>query len=57
MALVSALTLLLSATRLGKLLLGVTIIGGLAVLCFSVWLHKKECEVYHRNIIRYLPPR
>ncbi len=32
------------------------------VLCFvglahAVWLHKKECEVYHRNIVKYEPIR
>lgn len=23
----------------------------------AVWLHKKECEVYHRNIVKYAPVR
>jgi len=23
----------------------------------AVWLHKKECEVYHRNIVKYVPVR
>ena len=28
-----------------------------AAFVHSVWLHKKECEVYHRNIVRYVPPK
>lgn len=23
----------------------------------AVWLHKKECEVFHRNIVKYVPVR
>lgn len=23
----------------------------------AVWLHKKECEVFHRNIVKYMPVR
>ena len=28
-----------------------------AALVHSTWLHKKECEIYHPNIIRYAPPK
>lgn len=57
MAGVSGLTFLLSFTRYGKILIMVTVFGGATVFWISIWLHKKECEVYHRNIIRYSPPR
>lgn len=28
-----------------------------AAFVHSIWLHKKECEVYHRNIVRYVSPK
>ena len=28
-----------------------------AAFIHSVWLHKKECEIYHRNIVRYVSPK
>jgi DMSO reductase anchor subunit len=57
MAGTSALTLLLSFTKFGKYLMLITVVGGAVVFWISIWLHKKECEIYHRNIIRYVPPR
>jgi len=48
----SALTLALQMGRKGKPLLILTAAGSFAVLCLSLWLHKKECEVYHRNIVK-----
>jgi hypothetical protein len=33
------------------------IIFGALLFWFSIWLHKKECEVYHRNIVRFVPVR
>jgi hypothetical protein len=56
MAGLAAATFLLGATRHGKFLLLLTVTGGMAVFWLSVWLHKKECEIYHRNIVRYTPP-
>lgn len=56
MAGLSALTLLASASRHGKILLIVTVSAAAALFWFSIWIHKKECEVYHRNIVRYAPP-
>ena len=38
-------------------LLAVLVVGAAAMFWFSIWLHKKECEVYHRNIVKYYPPR
>jgi hypothetical protein len=57
MAGISGLTLLLSTTRYGKYFIFVTVLGGAIVFWISIWIHKKECEVYHRNIVRYSPPR
>lgn len=28
-----------------------------AGLVHALWLHKKECEIYHRNIVKYTPVR
>lgn len=41
----------------GRPVLFVVVLGGALLFWFSIWLHKKECEVYHRNIVRYTPPR
>lgn len=48
----SLLTLILQMARKGKPMLYLTVIGGFALLFLSIWLHKKECEVYHRNIVK-----
>ncbi len=56
MAGLTGITLLLSATKHGKYLLFLTVCCGVMLFWLSVWLHKKEGEVYHRNIIRYQPP-
>lgn len=53
---VSGLTLLLGFTRYGKWLILATVVLGAGAFWVSLWLHKKECEVYHRNIVRYTPP-
>lgn len=36
-----------------------TLIALLAIagLLHAIWLHKKECEVFHRNIVKYVPVR
>lgn len=41
----------------GRLMLLVVMSGSLLLFWFSIWLHKKECEVYHRNIVRFVPVR
>jgi hypothetical protein len=49
----------LAASRSPKsrpMLFAVVILGGL-LFWFSIWMHKKECEVYHRNIVRFVPVR
>jgi hypothetical protein len=57
MAGISGVALLLGFTRYGKHVMLLAVVCGAAVFWVSIWLHKKECEIYHRNIIRYLPPR
>jgi|APTNR8051073442_1049403.scaffolds.fasta_scaffold02102_5 hypothetical protein len=57
MTVVSALAILSGRSAKGKFLLFVTMIGAVGVFWLSLWLHKKECEVYHRNIVRYEPPK
>jgi hypothetical protein len=41
----------------GRPLLLVVVILGTLLFWFSIWVHKKECEVYHRNIVRFTPVR
>jgi hypothetical protein len=38
--------------RHGRHALAVVFLGGIALFWLSLWLHKKECEVYHPNIHR-----
>ena len=57
MALLSAVALFTSRSAKGRPLLLVVVVYGGLLFWFSIWLHKKECEVYHRNIVRYKPPR
>jgi hypothetical protein len=57
MAGLSALALAASGSRYSSILLMVTVCATAALFWFSIWLHKKECEVYHPNIVRYSPPR
>jgi len=57
MAVLSAAALLSSRSSKSRpLLFAIVIYGGL-LFWFSIWLHKKECEVYHRNIVRFVPAR
>ena len=57
MTLFSLIALFTSQSPKGKPLLIIVVIGGAMLFWISIWLHKKECEVYHRNIVRYKPPR
>ena len=45
----------LIATRSGKgfILLSLTLALCAIGFTHALWLHKKECEVYHRNIVKY----
>jgi len=57
MTLLSAAALLSSRSPKSRpLLFAIVLYGGL-LFWFSIWLHKKECEVYHRNIVRFVPAR
>ncbi|MCB1226155.1 MAG: hypothetical protein KDK99_10125 [Verrucomicrobiales bacterium] len=57
LAVLSGVTLILQASGKGKMPLLLTALASIALFWFSIWLHKKECEVYHRNIVKYRPPR
>ncbi len=52
MAGLGAVTLAALLAGKGKPLLALAAAGALALFCLSVWLHQKECEVYHRNIFK-----
>lgn len=56
MAVVSGMAILGGHKEKARSLMMLTVLGAAALFWFSIWLHKKECEVYHRNIIRYVPP-
>jgi len=56
MAAVAGVTLALQVAGKGKPLILLTLAGAVAIICLSAWLHKKECEVYHRNIVKYRLP-
>lgn len=57
MTVLSLVTIFAGNSPKGRPLLLAVVIGGALLFWFSIWLHKKECEVYHRNIVRYKPPR
>jgi hypothetical protein len=57
LAVAGAVTLVLQLAGKRKWFLGVTVMGTAALFWFSIWIHKKECEVYHRNIIKHRPLR
>lgn len=52
LAAVGAVTLLAQMAGKGKPLVVILVFATAAMFWFSLWLHKKECEVYHRNIIK-----
>ncbi len=52
LAVLSAISLVLAMSGKGRALLIVTLVLAVAAFWLSLWLHKKECEVYHRNIVR-----
>lgn len=43
--------------RFGRWGNGIIILGVVAALLVSAWLHMKEAEVYHPNIIKQAPPK
>lgn len=56
-AIISGLALLLGWTGRGRFLLFFTVVAATAGFWVSIWLHKKECEIYHRNIVKHVAPR
>ena len=57
MTIITGIAMLMTKSRYARHSVLVVILGGLALFWLSVWLHKKECEVYHPNIKRYAAPR
>ena len=57
MTLFSVVAIFAGHSPRGRPILIVVVVGGALLFWISIWLHKKECEVYHRNIVRYTPPR
>lgn len=57
LALISGTALLTAKSPRGRPLLLVVVVFGALLFWFSIWMHKKECEVYHRNIVRFVPVR
>lgn len=43
--------------RFGKWSNGLIIVASVAALLVSAWLHMKEAEIYHPNIIKQGPPK
>lgn len=56
MAVVGGCTLILQLAGKGKPMVWITLVGALGIVILSAWLHKKECEVYHRNIVKFKLP-
>jgi hypothetical protein len=50
MAAISALAMALTKSRYARHGVLVAVVSGVLTFWMSVWLHKKECEVYHPNI-------
>jgi hypothetical protein len=57
MTLFSGIALLSARSPKGRPVLFFVVLFGALLFWFSIWLHKKECEVYHRNIVRFVPVR
>jgi hypothetical protein len=57
MTLFSGIALFSARSPKGRPVLFFVVLFGALLFWFSIWLHKKECEVYHRNIVRFVPVR
>ena len=57
MAALSFTALCMTKHPKARIMLLIVMTGSLLLFWFSIWLHKKECEVYHRNIVRFVPVR
>lgn len=53
MATVTLITMVVSRSRNARWGILIVIVGSVLLFWMSVWLHKKECEVYHPNIRRH----
>jgi hypothetical protein len=53
MAAVTLITMIMSRSRRACWGILIVLIGSVLLFWLSIWLHKKECEVYHPNIKRY----
>ena len=53
MCLISGLAAILGMAGKGRALLILTIVAATATFWLSLWLHKKEAEIYHRNILKH----
>ncbi|MBX7211788.1 MAG: hypothetical protein K1X78_26015 [Verrucomicrobiaceae bacterium] len=53
MSVISGLALLFGLAGKGRGLLILTIVAATAAFWLSLWLHKKEAEIYHRNILKH----
>lgn len=52
-ALMCAISLVVTRNGKGFIFLIVTLVLCAVGFAHALWLHKKECEVYHRNIVKY----
>ena len=55
LALVSGIAAAMQRSRYARHAVLVLVCGGIALFWFSLWLHKKECDLYHPNIRRLIP--
>jgi hypothetical protein len=53
MAAVTLIAMIMSRSRRARWSILTVLVGSVLLFWLSIWLHKKECEVYHPNIKRY----
>jgi hypothetical protein len=53
MAAVTLVAMSMSRIRPGRWGIVTVLVGSVLLFWLSIWLHKKECEVYHPNIKRH----
>ena len=52
LTIISGLAFIAGLLGKGRLLLLVATAAAIAAFWISLWLHKKECEIHHRNIVK-----
>lgn len=57
MSLCSLAALAAARSSKSRMLVFLVVAFGAPLFWFSIWMHKKECEVYHRNIVQFAPVR